>query len=233
MSILYDFHTHTSGISLCSCLTAAQLCAVIQADGVGGFVLTNHYAPSHCRGEFKEWLHRYEEEYYLAKTEAEKFKLRCLFGMEVSVGREHLLLYGVRPNCLYDSERPLWDHTQEELYHFAHAHGGVLIHAHPYRSGGQPIDPRFLDGVEINCHPLYEQNMEKECRAFAAEHGLILTCGSDYHGDIYKAHCGVYLPEEITDEAALGDYLKKGQPELCVHTIDKQRADESALYRRK
>ena len=41
---LYDFHTHTSGISRCSRLTSAQLARAIKDEGIDGMVLTNHYA---------------------------------------------------------------------------------------------------------------------------------------------------------------------------------------------
>ena len=54
--------------------------------------------------------------------------------------------------------------------------------------------------------------------------GLILTCGSDYHGDIYKAHCGVYLPERLQTETELGEYLRRGQPPLLLHDIDIEKA---------
>ena len=77
-----------------------------------------------------------------------------------------------------------------------------------------------MHGVEINCHPIYDYNDEKEVREFASEHSLKLSCGSDYHGDTYKPHCGIYVPDDINDTVQLAEYLRRPeQCELEVHTI--------------
>ena len=55
--------------------------------------------------------------------------------------------------------------------------------------------------------------------AFAKEHSLKLSCGSDYHGDTYKAHCGIYVPDNISDTVELANYLRSEQCSLEVHDI--------------
>ena len=227
---LYDMHTHTKGISLCSRLDRKELCAAIKEDGTDGLILTNHYGRRHCRTEFSEWIKKYEEEYFLTKEEAESVGLSTLFGIEVTLGDRDFLLYGVTTSCLFESEKPLWDYTLPELCDFAHAHDALIVHAHPYRFGGTPADARYLDGVEINCHPLYLTNMKNEVIAYAKEHNLLLTCGSDYHGDIYKAHCGILLPDELHTEKELADYLRSGKAELVIHDIDPERANATVIH---
>ncbi len=225
---LYDMHVHTKGISLCSRLSAAELCAALKSDRTDGFVLTNHYALHHCNAPLKEWLKKYEQEFYLTREEAERVGLQALFGIEVTLGQQDFLLYGVTPSCLYESgDKPLWDFSLAELSSFAHEQGALLIHAHPFRNGSTPADYRLLDGVEINCHPLYLHNMKAEVSAYAEAHRLVITCGSDYHGDIYKAHCGVWLPDGPLTEKELAAFLRKGQPKLLVHDIDIERVKNS------
>lgn len=223
--ILYDMHVHTKGISKCSLLSPEQLCDALKNEGTGGFVLTNHYGKRHCDMDFPLWLEKYRDEFYRVKEIAAKRGLRALFGIEVTLGSQDFLLYGVTPDSLFHSgSRPLWAFSLKELSDFAHSEGGLLIHAHPFRHKGTPADYTLLDGLEINCHPLYHNNWREEARQYADAHGLILTCGSDYHGDIYKAHCGVYLPERLQTETELGEYLRRGQPPLLLHDIDIEKA---------
>ena len=99
--------------------------------------------------------------------------------------------------------------TQQELYGLVHAAGGVMVQAHPMRNGkNRLMDPAYLDGVEVNCHPKYDRCYAKELAELAKSNGWILTCGGDYHADTYRVQCGMYLPDSITDGVQLGQYLK-------------------------
>ena len=107
--ILYDMHVHTKGISKCSLLAAEQLCDALKNEGTGGFVLTNHYGKRHCDMDFPLWLEKYRDEFYRVKEIAAKRGLRALFGIEVTLGSQDFLLYGVTPDSLFHSgSRPLW-----------------------------------------------------------------------------------------------------------------------------
>lgn len=230
---LFDMHVHTRGVSKCSRLSPEELCEAIKTEGSDGFILTNHYSAYMVDRDFIDWLHKYEDEYYHVKDVAASYGLRTLFGMEVTIDRRDYLLYGVKPSCLYESKGPLYMYTLSELRDFAHERGALLIHAHPWRFDGQPSDPSLLDGVEINCHPLYMDNCKRAAWDFAEKHHLLLTCGSDYHGDVYKAHCGMYLPDDLVDEEELARYMKNIQPLLLIHDIDERRSIESNIHRKK
>ena len=228
---LYDMHVHTKGVSKCSLLSAEDLCAALKKDNCDGFVLTNHYAPRHVDMPFEDWLRKYEREFLYTKEKAKEYGLSALFGIEVTLDYPRdFLLYGVEPRCLYESGRPLWEYSLPELHAFAGERGALLVHAHPYRFGCVPANAEDIDGVEINCHPLYHTNRKEDVTAYAQAHGLLITCGSDYHGDIYKAHCGVYLPDDLQNERELAEFLKKGQPELLVHDIDVERAKRTVIH---
>jgi len=143
-----------------------------------------------------------------------------LFGIEISAEmheRRHILVYGVAPEFVL--EHPcVFDLTQKELYSLVKSVNGVVIQAHPYRKGGKLLDPAYLDGVEINCHPLYGTSDSERVIETANTYGLTLTCGGDYHTDTYRCTCGMYLPDSITDGVALGRYIADAkQVKLRVH----------------
>ena len=227
---LYDFHVHTCGISRCSRLSPEQLCRAIKKDNLDGFVLTNHYAPYHVTIPFPEWLKKYEQEYFYTKEVAQSMGLHTFFGIEVTISGKDFLIYGLDTTVLFESDLPLFEYTLGALSEFVHQRGGLLIHAHPFRGHSSPEDPALLDGYEINCHPLYGKNFSAETHALAERTGRLITCGSDFHGDIYKAHCGVYLPDEVLSTGDLCAFLKKGQPLLLEHEIDPIRAKEPFFF---
>ncbi len=231
--LLYDMHVHSSGISLCSVVSPKELIRRCKLSGLDGIVLTNHFSNGHVKGEEAAWRKKYEEEFHIAKEEGDKQGLRVLFGIEVTpmseCGRDYLI-YGVTPAFLYQ-EKMLYEYTQAELYKLAHNAGAVFFQAHPYRGRSLPTDPLHLDGVEINCHPLYYDNAKDKVTAYAAEHNLILTCGSDYHGDVYKAPCGVYFPENVCTEADIATAFRTGNYRLKIHDIDADLVQKTNIHK--
>jgi len=139
--------------------------------------------------------------------------------------KEHLLVYGVNEDFPLLTPA-LYDLSQQQLYRLVHDNGGVLIQAHPLRKGENVLmDPDYLDGVEVNCHPKYDCTHHEELAHLARERGWILTCGGDYHADTHRVQCGMYLPETVTDGVALGVYLKNSTTvRLCVQEVGQQTA---------
>lgn len=112
----------------------------------------------------------------------------------------------------------VYDLPQEELYHLVKAAGGTVVQAHPYRKRKNLLDVRFLDGVEVNCHPLYGRSDFEDMLAIAKDNGLILTCGGDFHADTYRPRCGMYLPDHLQSGAEIGKYLLSAPSlTLCIH----------------
>jgi predicted metal-dependent phosphoesterase TrpH len=79
-----------------------------------------------------------------------------------------------------------------EVVAAAHADGALAVLAHPGRGGGeiQRYDPPLLaellaeiplDGIEVR-YPTYTPEQVEAYAAFAAEHGLLASAGSDSHG---------------------------------------------------
>lgn len=225
--ILMDLHAHSSGISTC-CLICGKIGvdAALEA-GVGGFALTNHYADGYVAcgkyASYEALAKAYVEEFHRVRDYGAKKGFPVLFGVEVTAewdDRIHLLIYGVDEAFIL-SHPKICLYSLEEIYEAVHEWGGILIQAHPYRIEPRLQDLRFLDGVEISCHPhvRYGGSFAAEMEAIACENGKLLTCGGDYHGDAsYRPQCGVYLPEEVTDGLTLKEYLCSApQVTLCVH----------------
>lgn len=234
--MLTDLHAHTSGISRCCRIPYTKVLEETLAHGMDGIVLTNHYQKSYIKdGNVSDFVERYIDEYYVTAKEGSRLGCSVLFGIEVTMElypAVHMLIYGVDPDFLRKYPT-LYDYTQEELYSIVKENNGILIQAHPFRNGATVLDTDYLDGIEINCHPLYGKSYREKLYEIASDESLILTCGGDYHADTYRPKCGVYLPDEITDHFGLRDFLlTKGDLVLCVHEPNRSDA-EDVIYCRK
>lgn len=83
---------------------------------------------------------------------------------------------------------------------------GIVVLAHPSKLKKKDeklywdaINSNLLDGIEVY-HPANDMNIKNELIEISIDKGLIITGGSDYHGD-YNKHktpiCGTYIPEEV------------------------------------
>ena len=215
---LFDAHIHTAGISLCSRVPAEKLIDICAHEGLGGIVLTNHYKSAHVREDFSDWRKRYVEEYEITREFGARKGIKVFFGVEVTLDEQtqnDFVLFGLREQDILEAE-PLFRLSLPELSAFAKEKGALLYHAHPYRRT-EPADAAFLDGVEINCHPIYRTCAEQRVREYADRFGLGITCGSDYHGDTYKPHCGVWIPDTVEDGLQFAAYLRENpRPALTI-----------------
>ncbi len=73
-----------------------------------------------------------------------------------------------------------------EVIDLVHAAGGVAVLAHPYAYDSIDlmhalVEENLLDGIETDHHSHTDEQKET-LRAFAKEHNLLITGGSDFHG---------------------------------------------------
>jgi predicted metal-dependent phosphoesterase TrpH len=219
--MLIDLHAHSSGISHCCRIPYDEVIRTAKEVGLCGIVLTNHYQKSYVKdGDFAAFARRYTEEFRLTKAYGDTVGMKVFFGAEVTMeryGGAHLLLYGI-PESFIEENPTLFDWTMEEMYNRVKAIGGTLVQAHPYRKVKNLLPTEYLDGVEVNCHPLYGKSDFADMVEIATENHLILTCGGDYHADTYRPKCGVYLPDTLADGIELGRYLLEAPSlTLCIH----------------
>lgn len=217
-NILIDAHTHTSGISLCSRISVEEMIHVCINDEINGMVLTNHYKSVQIHEPFNTWRQKYINEYERAKEYGNNHGIRVFFGAEVTLDcmpQNDFVIYGLEAETILSSKE-LYKMTFIELCDFVHSNNALIYHAHPFRNT-IPVDGSMIDGVEINCHPLYGTCAEKRVREFADKFDLRISCGSDYHGDTYKAHCGMWLPYDIDTTEDFVEYIRNNKrPELVI-----------------
>lgn len=216
-----DTHVHTSGISPCCQMNYREVLDEDKATGLDGVVITNHYHKAYIGDEdLALFGKRFVKEYLDAKEYGEKIGIKVFFGVEVSTllyDAVHILVYGVDEEFIYENPE-MYDYTQEQLYLAAKKHGGTVIQAHPFRNATKMLDPRWLDGIEINCHPLYGNSYAGVMIHLAQKHGLTLICGGDFHADTYRPICGTYFPDDISDNRGIGDYILNSEKiKMVIH----------------
>lgn len=191
-------------------LSYRKILEIDKSVGIDGIVLTNHYQIEYTKdGDSRELARRYVEEYYNAKEWGDRLGMRVFYGMEVTarkLGNAHMLIYGI-DTSFTEEYSDIYDYTQEEMYRLVHEHGGALIQAHPFRRGGNLVDLTLLDGIEANCHPIYEGPYYERLAPVAREAGLIMTAGGDFHDDCRRVLCGTHLPDILTGGRDLANYL--------------------------
>ena len=209
--MLIDMHAHSSAISRCCRATVEEVLTTNKSVGIDGIVLTNHYQFEYAvNGDSNELARRYTEEYYHAKEAGESLGMRVFYGMEVTArkfGCAHMLVYGIDPSFTLEHS-DIYDYTLEEMSRAVHEAGAVLIQAHPFRRGGTLVDLNYVDGIEANCHPIYEGPCYDMLVPHAQAAGIIMTCGGDYHADTHRVRCGTYLPDFLTGGLDLANYLR-------------------------
>ena len=236
--MLIDLHAHSAGISTCCKADGAAILAAARSVGIDGLCLCNHYYTGYMkdRGETPaEFAKSFLTEYEQVKALADGTDLRLYFGIEVSpelYHRVHLLVYGVETDFVLRHPE-MYDYTQEQLYTTVHENGGYLVQAHPLRRGRNVLlDPRFLDGVEISSHLLYDGTHYDELAAFAKENGLFLTSGGDYHADTPRAKCGVYLPDELTDIRSVMEHIRTSDGIRILYQESTEAAPEIKIFKK-
>lgn len=217
--MLIDMHAHTAGISWCCRAEAAEVLATARKAGIDGLVLTNHYQEIYIKEDGPAaFAEAYIAEYERTKKLADEMGIPLFFGVEVTAklhGNSHILLYGIPPEFV--REYPdIYAYPLEKMARLVWERGGVVVQAHPFRSGGQILDTAWLDGLEVNCHPLYDATHCSRLMGIAAGKGMFLTCGGDYHADAYRAVCGVHFPAEVRTYEELLQYLKTS-PKIRLH----------------
>ncbi len=218
--MLIDLHAH-SALSRCCKIDGKDVLLVAKENGMDGIVLTNHYDRSYLINDDKiEYAKRYIAEFYYVREWALKLGVEAYFGVEITMAKHnnvHVLLYGVEPEFLLEYP-DLYDYELMDLYELAHEYNSILVQAHPLRNNCDVLlDLKYLDGIEANCHTIYEGPHLQTVSNIASENKKILTCGGDFHNDAPRAKCGVYLPDELNCMMDIVNYLKyTNEIKLCV-----------------
>lgn len=193
---LYETHLHTSQGSACAHNTGAQMARTCREYGYTGIFVTDHNWGGNTAVDrnlsWEAWTDRFVCGYQDAKAEGEKIGLDVFFGYESGYQGTEFLIYGVDGEWLKRT-KAIEEATVEEQYALVHEAGGMVIHAHPFRQAPYipktRLYPEWVDGVEgINAaHESpksiehYHPEFDEKALAYAKEHELHVTAGSDIH----------------------------------------------------
>ncbi|VAX36324.1 hypothetical protein MNBD_UNCLBAC01-14 [hydrothermal vent metagenome] len=127
----------------------------------------------------------------------------CTLAKSKAVGRPHLATVlkekGWVPNLKAAFNKYLandapayvskFQQTPKEAFELIHSLGGVAVLAHPMLTKADPLIPQFvregLDGLEA-CYPNTPDTIKSFYEGLAKKHGILVTGGSDAHGDAKK-----------------------------------------------
>ena len=194
---LYETHLHTSQGSACARSTGEEMARAAWEYGYTGIFVTDHNWGGNCRVDrelpWKEWVQKYCAGYRDAKKAGNTLGIDVFFGMEAGFQGTEFLLYGISEEWLYQHPK-VRDADIEALYGMIRESGGMMIHAHPFREEYYipkiRLFPDFVDGVEgINATHSNPKStghndpaFDEKAIAYAKQHTLSLTAGSDIHG---------------------------------------------------
>lgn len=216
-----ETHAHTSGISLCSEVDYKTTAELYIAQGYGALLLSNHYNAYQLASygvRAPRFAEMFVDEYRNMRDYAAG-RLNVLLGAEVALDlpdcryAEFLLVGADEQFFLNHSD--LFRLNQRQLYALCKENGVLLVQTHPYRKeqGHFPHDAAFMDGVEINCHPHFLREEEK-VRRFAEKHGLLVTCGSDFHYAPQAGSAGMLTQRDVRTSREFSDCLREGKAEI-------------------
>ena len=218
-----ETHLHTTYISHCGWLGAQAILKAYAAAGYAAICVTDHYNRA-CfdyadidlttpGSKTEAFLLGYRR----LHREAEKYGIRIYEGAELRFDESEndYLIYGFHHDLLADPDR-LMRSGLEQFVPAYRADGALLIQAHPFRKKCTPAPAAWLDGVEVlNLNPRHDSRNDL-ARAYAEEHGLIMTSGSDCHRPGDEAKGGILSETLPEDGFAFADLLRTGKYQLIT-----------------
>lgn len=210
-----ETHLHTLYTSSCAIISAKEIVDGYLAAGYSGLIVTDHYSRDTFRHLHKDTnpgqdkVDAFLTGYRMVKEEGEKRGLKVYRGAEVRFDGSwnDYLLYGFSDELLRDPER-IFTMGVEKFYLRCKADGAILIHAHPYRNGGNPTTEKALDGVEV-CNANHDHEERNELALeFAQKYDLLQTAGSDCHGPKQVGNAGIEVEYLPADEKELVQLLR-------------------------
>ena len=198
---LYETHLHTNMVSACAWNTPEERVRAAKQRGYAGIFVTEHnWRGNSCVDRalpWDEWIDGLAASYYAAKAEGDKIGLPVFFAYEAGFfGKPHhgaeFLIYGLDADWL-KAHPELRDMDAPEHLALARSAGGMIVHAHPFREASYIeqvfLLPQAVDAVEAvnaahsNSHSGGHNRAvyDERAIAYAKEHGLPMTAGSDIH----------------------------------------------------
>lgn len=205
-----DLHVHTSEISLCGKVSAADTVKMYKEAGYDAIVITNHFNSDgiyHFKHQGREdYLDAYIEGYELARKAGEEMGLTVLLGYELrfNANFNDYLVYGMSKEVASDYEK-IFAMGPREFSAIARENNFLFYQAHPFRNNMTVTNPSHLFGIEVyNGNPRHDSRNDI-AEAWAEKFSLHKIGGSDFHQTEDIAIGGI---ETTADVKTIEDLVK-------------------------
>ena len=149
---LTEMHFHTSEISVCGRVPAAEGVRAYKEKGYDALVVTDHFHSDYFDSlpeelSWAEKADRWLEGYRAARRAGEALGMTVLLGMEIRFNHSpnDYLVYGWTEELLRETEAPYqWD--EEAFHRFSQDNGMFFAQAHPYRKDCSAVRPPIWTG---------------------------------------------------------------------------------------
>lgn len=222
MKYLYETHFHTSEVSPCGNVSAADGVQMYKDAGYSGLMVTDHFSTSYLTERYKastwkDGIDYFLRGYYEAKR-YEKIDFSVMLGLEARFDQNmnDYLIFGADEKFLYENE---W-FTKLSLKQFkklAEKNSLTIIQAHPFRVGMTVTEPRYIDGIEVFNGNRRHDSANPIAAAWAERYGLIVSSGSDFHENEDLARGGIYTDVEARDSKDLRKIILSGNYTVKKH----------------
>ncbi|MBW2146665.1 MAG: PHP domain-containing protein [Deltaproteobacteria bacterium] len=197
----FDLHLHTSRHSECSVMTPEEMVGRALEMGLDGIAITEHeYTWSD--EEIRELVKKTHAETLIILAGQE---VRCYEHWEI---QGDFLVFGTRGN--------FYAPTARELIQRVHRSGGIVIAAHPYRSGlsvlgaGDMVYDLDIDALELH-HPNHPPESVKKARWAMERLKIPGIGGSDAHHADQVGCCTTRFHREVHDLFQMMDEIRRGR----------------------
>jgi len=191
--LLIDLHVHTSRHSACGRGEPEEMATAAQRFGLDALVFTEH----HVRWGREE----------LAELQRAFPRVKLFAGVEItSEEAGDLLVIGAHGRDWFAPRMPAGDVVAE-----AHARGGIVIAAHPFRPGypSDRLDQLALDGIEVHSVHMHQEAHERAAR-LAERCGLRQVSTSDAHSPEMVGLYALRLDRPAASEQELAEMVLAG-----------------------
>lgn len=216
MSYLYETHFHTSEVSPCGNVTAADGVRLYRNAGYDGILVTDHFSTDYLKKDYKGESWQEKIDYYLngyrTAKQYESADFTVMLGIELRLpeNANDYVILGVDEDLLYENE---WftELSLKQFRKFALEHELTIIQAHPFRKNMTVCQPNLLDGMEVFNGNRRHDSSNEIALAWAKRFGLLPSSGSDFHETEDLARGGIYLEERVSTSKELRKAFLSGR----------------------
>jgi hypothetical protein len=209
-------HLHTSEVSHCGAVSAAEAVKLYSEKGYSGIVVTDHFhsprkqPEPETQAQWNRFIDSYLIGYKKAKEAAPK-GFSVLLGLELRfpANDNDYLIYGVSEKLLRGNIL-LYRSSPKKFRAFCDEHDLLFFQAHPFRNHMTVVPPAYLHGIEIGNYNQRHDSRNDVAELWAEKYGLKTVTGSDFHEYEDLAHGGIYTDEPVTSNEQLLRILKTG-----------------------